>query len=177
MNSTNLAGNSFSWVLQTSWQAAVLVLLVLIVQMIFRHKLSPAWRYGLWLLVVVRLLMPASPQTAWSIFNVAKLPVPLALVESASLPRTSGQPMPSAEEMPSGTTKPRRGVRYASESAPEDRTAARHSERESRKDDNSGLAPGRAAGVVAWLLLLCDAAPLVEPAVLAANCRRASRHE
>ena len=88
MNTTILAGNTFSWILQTSWQAAVLVLLVLIVQMIFRHKLSPAWRYGLWLMVVVRLLVPAAPQTAWSIFNVAKLPVPLTLVESDSLPRS-----------------------------------------------------------------------------------------
>jgi beta-lactamase regulating signal transducer with metallopeptidase domain/thiol-disulfide isomerase/thioredoxin/protocatechuate 3,4-dioxygenase beta subunit len=72
MNSTTFAGNSFSWVLQTSWPAAVLVLLVLIVQMIFRNKLSPAWRYGLWLLVVARLLMPVSPQSAISIFNLAK---------------------------------------------------------------------------------------------------------
>jgi bla regulator protein blaR1 len=98
MKSTTLAGDSFSWVLQTSWQAAVLVLLVLIVQMIFRHKLSPAWRYRLWLLVVVRLLLPSAPQTACSIFNVVKLPPPLARVESASLPRTPVPPLPSADE-------------------------------------------------------------------------------
>jgi beta-lactamase regulating signal transducer with metallopeptidase domain/thiol-disulfide isomerase/thioredoxin len=73
MNSTTLAGGSFAWVLQSSWQAAVLVLLVLIVQMIFRSKLSPAWRYGLWLLVVVRLLMPALPPSAISIFNLANV--------------------------------------------------------------------------------------------------------
>jgi beta-lactamase regulating signal transducer with metallopeptidase domain/thiol-disulfide isomerase/thioredoxin len=72
MNTTTLAGGNFTWVLQSSWQAAVLVLLVLLAQMLFRKKLSPAWRYGLWLLVVARLLMPAWPQSAISIFNLAK---------------------------------------------------------------------------------------------------------
>src|ERR1035438_1189499 len=98
MNSTILGGNSFSWVLQTSWQAGVLVLLVLIVQMLFRNKLSPAWRYGLWLLIVVRLMMPTAPQSDLSIFNVAKFHLPLARVESAWLPRSPVGPLPSASE-------------------------------------------------------------------------------
>jgi beta-lactamase regulating signal transducer with metallopeptidase domain/thiol-disulfide isomerase/thioredoxin/protocatechuate 3,4-dioxygenase beta subunit len=101
MNSTTLAGHSFSWVLQSSWQAAVLVLLVLIVQMIFRRKLSPAWRYGLWLLVVLRLLMPASPQSAISIFNLAKFtprqpiaaPPALSRMEAPGIPMTDLQPL------------------------------------------------------------------------------------
>jgi beta-lactamase regulating signal transducer with metallopeptidase domain/peroxiredoxin len=73
---TTMAGKGFAWVLQTSWQAAVLAMLVLAAQLIFRKKLSPSWRYGLWLLVVMRLLMPASPQSAVSIFNLARVTPP-----------------------------------------------------------------------------------------------------
>jgi len=100
MNPTTLAGNGFSWVLQSSWQAAVLVLLVLIVQMIFRRKLSPAWRYGLWLLVVVRLLMPASPQSAISIFNLAKFAPPQPIAASPPAPAMGAPEAPVSDLQP-----------------------------------------------------------------------------
>ena len=44
----------FAWLLRTSWQAALLVVLILLVQTLLRHKLPARWRYGLWLLLVVR---------------------------------------------------------------------------------------------------------------------------
>jgi beta-lactamase regulating signal transducer with metallopeptidase domain len=35
------------------------------------HKrLPPKWAYALWLLVVVRLLMPVVPASPWSVFNL-----------------------------------------------------------------------------------------------------------
>jgi beta-lactamase regulating signal transducer with metallopeptidase domain/thiol-disulfide isomerase/thioredoxin len=92
MNSIPFAGPGFGWLLQTSWQAAVLVLLVLVVQMVFRSKLSPSWRYGLWFLVIVRLLMPAPPKSALSVFNLAKFPSPdsIATASPISPERTTG---------------------------------------------------------------------------------------
>ena len=62
----------FQNVLQTTWQAAVLAGLILAAQWWLRKRLSPSWRYGLWLLLVVRLLMPVSPQSAFSVFNLAR---------------------------------------------------------------------------------------------------------
>ncbi len=59
------------WLIQTTWQAAVLVCVILFVQFLFGKKLSPAWRYALWVLVVVRLLLPTTPKTTFSLFNVA----------------------------------------------------------------------------------------------------------
>lgn len=69
---TSLGGVLFRWVLQTTWQAAVLAGLILLAQWLLRKRLSPSWRYGLWLLLVIRLLMPLPPQSALSIFNLAK---------------------------------------------------------------------------------------------------------
>src|SRR5947207_11282720 len=61
----------FKWVLQTSWQAAVLACLILLGQRIFRRQISAAWRYGLWFLLLARLVMPFTPQSAFSVFNLA----------------------------------------------------------------------------------------------------------
>ena len=60
-----------AWLVRTSWQAAVLVAIVAIVQVAFRKVLPPRWAFALWMLVVVRLLMPALPASPWSVFNVA----------------------------------------------------------------------------------------------------------
>ncbi|MDB6037179.1 MAG: hypothetical protein JWM99_1020 [Verrucomicrobiales bacterium] len=60
----------FRWILQTTWQAAVLVGLIMLAQRLLRRCLAPSWRYGLWLLLVARLLMPVVPPSAFSIFNL-----------------------------------------------------------------------------------------------------------
>ena len=68
-----LGSGFFKWVLQTTWQAAVLAGLILLVQVLFRKQLTAAWRYRLWLLVVVRLLIPIPPSSALSIFNLVRI--------------------------------------------------------------------------------------------------------
>jgi beta-lactamase regulating signal transducer with metallopeptidase domain len=55
---------------RTSAQAAVLVLLVLAVQWLFRRQLTPRWRCALWLLVAARLLLPISFSSETSVFNL-----------------------------------------------------------------------------------------------------------
>src|SRR5581483_3643422 len=50
-----------------------LVGLVLLAQRLLRRRLAPAWRYGLWLLVIARLLMPVVPASGFSIFNLVSL--------------------------------------------------------------------------------------------------------
>jgi beta-lactamase regulating signal transducer with metallopeptidase domain len=69
---TDMGEVIFRWVLQTTWQAAVLAGLIWVVQWALRKRLSASWRYGLWLLLVVRLLMPGSPRSAVSIFNLTR---------------------------------------------------------------------------------------------------------
>jgi beta-lactamase regulating signal transducer with metallopeptidase domain len=60
---------TFQWVLQSSWQAAVLIVFILGVQWIFRRQLGARWQAGLWLLVVIRLLLPFGPTASWSVFH------------------------------------------------------------------------------------------------------------
>lgn len=57
------------WVLEVSLRASVVIGLVLLVQWLFQKWLSPRWRYILWLVVLVRLILPVSPASPFSIFN------------------------------------------------------------------------------------------------------------
>jgi len=47
------------WLLRTSIEASVLILAVLGLRMILGTRLSPAWRIGLWMLVGMKLMLPA----------------------------------------------------------------------------------------------------------------------
>ena len=58
-----------NWLLNHSLQAGALVLLVLAVQWVFRRQLTNRWRFALWWIVLVRLLLPFSPESAVSLFN------------------------------------------------------------------------------------------------------------
>jgi hypothetical protein len=64
----------FAWLLTASWQASVLALFVFSIQGIFGSRLNPRWRYALWLLVLVRLVLPALPESALSLFQFAPPP-------------------------------------------------------------------------------------------------------
>lgn len=58
------------WLLKSSAQAAVLVLVVLAVQWLFR-RLPARWRHALWWLVVIRLVLPVTPSSGLSLFHWA----------------------------------------------------------------------------------------------------------
>jgi beta-lactamase regulating signal transducer with metallopeptidase domain len=61
-----------SWVGRVSAQASLLVLLILALQWILRSRLTASWRYALWWVVVLRLVLPLVPESTLSIFNYAK---------------------------------------------------------------------------------------------------------
>jgi beta-lactamase regulating signal transducer with metallopeptidase domain len=63
MNALAGVGEAFRWLLETTWQGAVTVGIILLAQFLLRNRLSPAWRHGLWFLLVARLLMPMTPMS------------------------------------------------------------------------------------------------------------------
>jgi len=72
------AGSFLVWLGRASWQASVLILLVLLAQWLFRQQLAPRWRHALWLLVVLRLALPWVPESRVSLFNWFQSPVSLS---------------------------------------------------------------------------------------------------
>ena len=58
---------------RASWQAALLALLVMLVVLALGDRLSPRWRYLLWSVVMIRLLLVATPGSPWSAFNLVRV--------------------------------------------------------------------------------------------------------
>lgn len=59
----------FPWLWRATWQASVVVVLVLTVQWLLQKRLTAPWRHALWFLVLVRLALPCSFPSPMSLFN------------------------------------------------------------------------------------------------------------
>lgn len=59
----------FNWVLISSAMAIVPACIILLVKSALKNRLGAGWHYYIWLLLVVRLLLPYSPQSPFSIYN------------------------------------------------------------------------------------------------------------
>ena len=75
-----------SSLLKASWQAAVLILLVLGAQWALGRRLAPRGRYALWLLVAARLALPWTVPSPLSLFNVVKMPQAVPTHAISALP-------------------------------------------------------------------------------------------
>jgi bla regulator protein BlaR1 len=61
---------ALDWLWQTSLAASILAVVALLIQWTCGRAIGPRWTYSLWLLVVVRLMLPTSPASELSLFNV-----------------------------------------------------------------------------------------------------------
>jgi beta-lactamase regulating signal transducer with metallopeptidase domain len=76
-------GNRFlPLLLKASWQASVIIVLVLAAQYGFGRRWNPRWRHALWWLVVARLALPLTIPSPVSLFNIFPHPTGGALVSS-----------------------------------------------------------------------------------------------
>lgn len=60
-----------SAVWRASWQSAALALVVVLLLRVCGDRLTPHWRFLLWGVVLMRLLLVITPGSAWSMFNLA----------------------------------------------------------------------------------------------------------
>lgn len=99
----------FKLLLEGSWQAGLLVLVVVGVQRALRDTLPPAWRYVLWWIVLGRLLNPIAPASPWSLFNLIPTPAHHGTVTGGSFSPSPGwQPILTAppSDTPTATSAP-----------------------------------------------------------------------
>lgn len=110
------------WLLETSVQVAVLVAAILAAQLLLRRWLTPRWRYGLWLLVPVRLVMPVLPPSPVSVFNAMEsepLAVATAPAEIPVPPLDLGPSPGPADPVAGADLEPPRPEPSRSRAAPE----------------------------------------------------------
>ncbi|MFB6728160.1 M56 family metallopeptidase [Bacillus mobilis] len=60
----------FDWLIETSLMASILVGFILCIKVLFKNKLTPRWQYMLWIVLMIRLLLPWSPDSSYSIYSL-----------------------------------------------------------------------------------------------------------
>jgi len=120
--------------LKATVQAAVLILLVLAVRRAFGRRLNPQWRYGLWLLVVIRLALP------WTI------PSPVSLFNFLSFPDVSS-PIVAARATPTGP-----GLASSNPTVP-----VREDQPEGKPAGKAAATTSRLSSGISWLLMVWSA--------------------
>jgi bla regulator protein BlaR1 len=94
----------FQLVLEASWQSSLIILLILLVRPLMGASIPARWRYLLWALVLVRLLVPISafPSNPVSMQNIAVVDRPLDQVGFIQPPPHEPEPTPEiARQAPS----------------------------------------------------------------------------
>lgn len=70
MTSLNSQNPMVNWLIEASWQTALLAALLSLLFALFRNQIPPRWRYALWLLVAARLLLPTLPESSTSVYQI-----------------------------------------------------------------------------------------------------------
>ncbi|MGH0431458.1 M56 family metallopeptidase [Bacillus hominis] len=83
----------FDWLIETSLMASILVGFILCIKVLFRNKLTPRWQYMLWIVLMIRLLLPWSPDSSYSIYSL------LSYSSSVSEVIQQNTPSPSPENI------------------------------------------------------------------------------
>ncbi|MEH7094420.1 M56 family metallopeptidase [Neobacillus vireti] len=60
----------FDWVIETTIMSSILVALIIGVKILLRNRLTPRWHFLLWMILIVRLLLPWSPDSSYSIYSI-----------------------------------------------------------------------------------------------------------
>ncbi len=133
------------WLWQTTLIASLVICLILVVQRSLGHKLGPRWSHALWLVLLIRMVVPWAPQSRISLLNLlpssvrqAQLPPKSDLAEQGLDSHSAG-----VSETAKATTEqeatPRQPTRKAVSPKPETFAKAEQS-------------PGPAFPTLRWLL-------------------------
>ena len=64
------AQSFFGWLLQTTLIASVVICLILLIQKMLGGKLGPRWCHALWLVLLIRMILPWAPSSRMSLLNL-----------------------------------------------------------------------------------------------------------
>ena len=125
-----------AWLLETTLVASVVICLILVLQKLLGRRLGPRWSHALWLVLLLRMVLPWTPPSPVSLFSL----IPASLQRSAvrevtdSIPReeafrpadstettegtTTAAPLPAESLAEPARPRPHEIVRTASPSAP-----------------------------------------------------------
>jgi bla regulator protein BlaR1 len=80
-----------SRLLEMSWQASLLICAVLVVRWLVGRRMPAQWRHALWLLVLLRLVLPWTPSSRVSIYSVVPSPIQIATARQPAVATVAGE--------------------------------------------------------------------------------------
>ena len=96
----------FGWLLQTTLIASVVICLILLIQKVLSGKLGPRWCHALWLVLLIRMILPWAPSSRLSLFNL--IPSWNSQIQHQqrleSVKRQTGSPAEQTTDTPEATT-------------------------------------------------------------------------
>lgn len=60
----------FKTIVYLSFTGSIVTGIIILIKQLFKNKLSAKWHYYIWLLLILRLIIPYAPQSNFSIFNL-----------------------------------------------------------------------------------------------------------
>ncbi|MGI6436188.1 MAG: M56 family metallopeptidase [Syntrophomonadaceae bacterium] len=60
----------FDWILMSSLMGSILIVLILLAKFAFQNKAGANWHYYIWFLLLLRLMVPFTPESPISIYNL-----------------------------------------------------------------------------------------------------------
>ncbi|CAM4225472.1 hypothetical protein PbDSM24746_11040 [Paenibacillus macerans] len=143
------------WLFQTSIMVSILVGLVLLLKWALKEWLPINWQYALWLIVLLRALLPWAPESSISMYNLFSLSEPSGRIDALiTQVAEQRQPGPDAAEPAAEETLPN-VVAEVSGQASKMETAAAPAEPADSSRQPAGLTPkdGVYAGLFGlWLI-------------------------
>ncbi|MDD3890255.1 MAG: M56 family metallopeptidase [Syntrophomonadaceae bacterium] len=73
MAAVQAVSSIFNWIIFSSLMGSILVFLILGVKFAFKSALGANWHYYIWFLLLLRLIVPFTPESPVSVFNFVKL--------------------------------------------------------------------------------------------------------
>src|SRR5207302_387643 len=76
MNGGTLSGALFAvvtWLVQATVKGSVAIVLIAVAYVVIGRRVPARWWYALWLVVVLRLVVPIAPSSPWSLFNLVPM--------------------------------------------------------------------------------------------------------
>ncbi len=148
---------------EMSWQAALVAVVVLGILSVSGRKLPPGWRHALWLVVLVRLLLPVLPASPVSLFQWTALPrtipQPASVAPSPTRLANAERILPPSPTVPQQTARPERAspVPASEVNPPSPNVEVPASSHQSRGAQAVSLLPNQTPGPVRewpWRLIL-----------------------
>lgn len=81
----------FSFILSSSLMSVILIFLILAAKYVFKSKQGAKWHYYIWFVLIFRMVLPWSPESSFSVFNIFSFEKQASVIQASELKNSNVQ--------------------------------------------------------------------------------------